>query len=72
MVWLKLANAYGSLPHSLIDFALEFFYTPRSVITIHSQAPQQLPHVLRDRAARTGGLQRNRLFDFPNTLHGCI
>lgn len=36
VVWLELANAYGSVPHSLIDFALEFFYTPRSVITIHS------------------------------------
>lgn len=26
MVWLDLANAYRSVPHKLIDFALEFFY----------------------------------------------
>ncbi|KAL2104213.1 hypothetical protein ACEWY4_001081 [Coilia grayii] len=28
VVWLDLANAYGSVPHSLIDYALEFFYIP--------------------------------------------
>ncbi|KAL2099527.1 hypothetical protein ACEWY4_003921 [Coilia grayii] len=28
VVWLDLANAYGSVPHRLIDYALEFFYIP--------------------------------------------
>lgn len=28
VVWLDLANAYGSIPHQLIDFALDFFYIP--------------------------------------------
>ncbi|KAL2095427.1 hypothetical protein ACEWY4_010146 [Coilia grayii] len=28
VVWLDLANAYGSVPHKLIDYALEFFHIP--------------------------------------------
>ncbi len=28
VVWLDLANAYGSVPHKLIDFALDFFHVP--------------------------------------------
>ncbi len=28
VVWLDLANAYGSVPHQLIEFALDFFYIP--------------------------------------------
>lgn len=28
VVWLDLANAYGSVPHQLIHFALDFFYIP--------------------------------------------
>ena len=28
VVWLDLANAYGSVPHQLIEFALEFFHIP--------------------------------------------
>ena len=28
VIWLDLANAYGSLPHQLINYALEFFHTP--------------------------------------------
>ncbi len=34
VVWLDLANAYGSVPHKLVEFALEFFYVPACVITI--------------------------------------
>ncbi|CAJ1079913.1 uncharacterized protein LOC122133219 [Xyrichtys novacula] len=30
-VWLDLVNAYGSVPHKLIQFALEFFYIPKSI-----------------------------------------
>ncbi len=36
VVWLDLANAYGSVPHQLIRFALNFFYIPpciQSLIT---------------------------------------
>ena len=29
VVWLDLANAYGSVPHGLLMKAKEFFYTPR-------------------------------------------
>ena len=28
VVWLDLENAYGSVPHQLITFALEFFHIP--------------------------------------------
>ncbi|KAJ8395939.1 hypothetical protein AAFF_G00026470 [Aldrovandia affinis] len=31
VVWLDLANAYGSVPHQLIDFAMEFFFMPESI-----------------------------------------
>uniref|UniRef100_A0A3B4XDA6 Reverse transcriptase domain-containing protein n=1 Tax=Seriola lalandi dorsalis TaxID=1841481 RepID=A0A3B4XDA6_SERLL len=34
VVWLDLANAYGSVPHKLIDFALDFFYVPMCVRNI--------------------------------------
>ena len=29
VVWLDLANAYGSVPHKLIEFSLDFFHVPR-------------------------------------------
>ncbi len=32
VVWLDLANAYGSVPHKLIEFAMEFFYIPQKLI----------------------------------------
>ena len=32
VVWLDLANAYGSIPHWLIRFALEFFHIPEKMI----------------------------------------
>ena len=28
VVWLDLANAYGSVPHGMLYFALEFFHVP--------------------------------------------
>lgn len=28
VVWLDLANAYGSVPHRIIDFAMEHFWEP--------------------------------------------
>ena len=28
VIWLDLANAYGSVPHQLINYALEFFHMP--------------------------------------------
>ncbi|KAJ8332759.1 hypothetical protein SKAU_G00416550 [Synaphobranchus kaupii] len=31
VMWLDLANAYGSVPHRLINFALEFFHTPNCI-----------------------------------------
>uniref|UniRef100_A0A3B1JJ67 Reverse transcriptase domain-containing protein n=1 Tax=Astyanax mexicanus TaxID=7994 RepID=A0A3B1JJ67_ASTMX len=34
VVWLDMANAYGSVPHKLVEFALEFFYIPDCIITI--------------------------------------
>lgn len=34
VVWLDPANAYGSVPHKLVEFALEFFHIPVCVITI--------------------------------------
>jgi len=34
VVWLDLANAYGSVPHAAIAFALEFFWIPDHVIKI--------------------------------------
>lgn len=34
VVWLDLVNAYGSVPHSLVKFALEFFWVPEKVIKV--------------------------------------
>lgn len=34
VVWLHLTNAYGSVPHRLIDFDLEFFNVPGCVQNI--------------------------------------
>ncbi len=31
VVWLDLANAYGSVPHALIQFAIEFLWVPEKV-----------------------------------------
>lgn len=31
VVWLDLANAYGSVPHRLIQYALEFFHVPLKI-----------------------------------------
>ena len=31
VIWLDLANAYGSVPHSLIRYALEFFHIPQKL-----------------------------------------
>ena len=31
VVWLDLANAYGSIPHKYIAFALEFFWVPKVI-----------------------------------------
>ena len=28
MIWLDLGNAYGSVPHALIKYSLEFFHVP--------------------------------------------
>ena len=28
VVWLDLVNAYGSVPHKMVEFALEFFWVP--------------------------------------------
>lgn len=28
VVWLDLENAYGSVPHKLVEFALDFFHIP--------------------------------------------
>ena len=38
MVWLDLANAYGSVPHTIIDYALEHYWVPeklRSIIELY-------------------------------------
>lgn len=34
VVWLDLANAYGSVPHQLIAFALDFFYITDNIKTM--------------------------------------
>ena len=31
VVWLDLANAYGSVPHALIEYAVDFFWIPEKV-----------------------------------------
>ncbi len=31
VIWLDLANAYGSVPHSLISYAMEFFHIPEKL-----------------------------------------
>ena len=37
VVWLDLANAYGSVPHNCIKFALKFFHIPEKVADILMQ-----------------------------------
>ena len=37
VVWLDLANAYGSVPHNCIRFALKFFHIPEKVAAILMQ-----------------------------------
>ena len=37
IVWLDLANAYGSVPHNCIRFALKFFHIPEKVADILMQ-----------------------------------
>ena len=34
MVWLDLANAYGSVPHELLMKAMDFFYIPKKIKTV--------------------------------------
>ena len=34
IVWLDLANAYGSVPHAAIKFALQFFWIPEQIASI--------------------------------------
>ena len=29
--WVDLANAYGSVPHNLIQFALEWYHVPECI-----------------------------------------
>ncbi|KAF7648493.1 hypothetical protein LDENG_00156240 [Lucifuga dentata] len=36
VVWLDLANAYGSVPHQLITFALNFFHIPTPIQSLVS------------------------------------
>ncbi|KAJ8375377.1 hypothetical protein SKAU_G00059570 [Synaphobranchus kaupii] len=36
VVWLDLANVYGSVPHQLITFALNFFHIPTSIQSLIS------------------------------------
>ncbi len=36
IVWLDLENAYGSVPHQLITFALEFFHIPTCIQSLVS------------------------------------
>ena len=34
VIWLDLANAYGSVPHKLIDSALTYFHVPQKLQTV--------------------------------------
>lgn len=36
VVWLDMANAYGSVAHQLIDYATEFFHMPNSIRSLVS------------------------------------
>ena len=37
VVWLDLANAYGSVPHQQINYAMEFFHMPTCVKNLVAQ-----------------------------------
>ena len=37
VIWLDLANAYGSVPHQLINYAMEFFHMPTCVKNLVAQ-----------------------------------
>ena len=34
MIWLDLANAYGSVPHKLIEFALLRYHVPKNYVSL--------------------------------------
>jgi Reverse transcriptase (RNA-dependent DNA polymerase) len=34
VIWLDLVNAYGSVPHKLVEFAMDFFWVPEEVIKL--------------------------------------
>ena len=47
VAWLDLANAYGSVTHNLIQFALEWYYIPlsaRKIIFSHYDRQNGLLH----------------------------
>lgn len=50
VVWLDLENAYGSVPHQLISFALDFFHVPVCVknIIVSYYADLKICHSLQD------------------------
>lgn len=42
IVWLDLANAYGSVPHHFINYATEFFHMPDNIRSLASFEDLQL------------------------------
>lgn len=47
VVWLDLENAYGSVPHQLISFALDFFHVPvlvKNIMKSYLCRLEDLPH----------------------------
>lgn len=76
IIWLDLANAYGSVPHLLVACALEFFYIPDNIRTMimnyyqemHVFCTEESHHLLET----TGSRDRNGMLHFSHPPCGSV
>ena len=68
VVWLDLANAYGSVPHTLIDFSLDFFHVPECIKNIIARYFSNLHMCFAVEGCMTGWqrLERGFAMDVPS------
>lgn len=60
VVWLDLANAYGSVPHQLIWYALSFFHIPPCIQSLISTYFNNLQVCYSTSTATTGWYQQQK------------
>ncbi len=75
VIWLDLANAYGSVPHLLIAYALELFYIPDNIRTMIMNYFQDMHMCFAEShhwLATTGSRDRNGMLHFSHPLRGSV